>query len=95
MKSNIQVSVIIPVYNAGHYLETCLDSVCAQAVRGLEIICIDDGSTDDSYTILKRYAQRDDRIRIISQVNSGPGSARNRGLREAMGEFVAFLDADD
>ena len=65
VNQDIKVSVIIPVYNAGHYLETCLDSVCAQAIRGLEIICIDDGSTDDSYTILKRYAQRDDRIRII------------------------------
>lgn len=95
MKSNVQVSVIIPVYNAGRYLETCLGSVCAQEIRGLEIICIDDGSTDDSYAILKRYARQDDRIRIIRQDNAGPGPARNKGLREALGEFVAFLDADD
>lgn len=95
MRSNVQVSVIIPVYNAGQYLETCLDSVCGQVIQELEIICIDDGSTDESSAILKRYSMKDNRIKIISQDNRGPGLARNRGLGEARGEFVAFMDADD
>lgn len=91
----MRVSVIIPVYNAGQYLETCLESVCSQTLREIEVICIDDGSADDSYAVLSRYEERDRRIRIIRQNNSGPGPARNRGLIEASGEFIAFLDADD
>ncbi|MDE7131954.1 MAG: glycosyltransferase [Lachnospiraceae bacterium] len=91
----MQVSIIIPVYNAQQYLEICLESACMQTIKELEIICIDDGSTDDSFTILERYGEKDKRIKIIKQVNRGPGMARNRGMLEASGEFVTFLDADD
>ncbi|MBO5436511.1 MAG: glycosyltransferase [Thermoguttaceae bacterium] len=92
-----KVSLIIPVFNAEKYLAQCLDSAIRQTLRELEIICIDDGSTDSSAEILKQYAVRDSRIRVIHQENGGPGpsAARNRGLDAAHGEFIAFMDADD
>lgn len=90
-----KVSVIIPVYNAHDYLPQCLDSVLAQALQEIEIICVDDGSTDDSLEILQGYAQQDARIRILSQQNGGAGAARNRGLEVATGEYLSFLDCDD
>lgn len=92
-----KVSLIIPVFNAEKYLAQCLDSAIRQTLRELEIICIDDGSTDSSAGILERYAARDPRIKVIHQENGGPGpsSARNRGLDAARGEFIAFMDADD
>lgn len=89
------VSVIIPVYNAERYIAQCLDSVLAQTLRDIEIICVDDGSTDGSVAILKRYAARDSRLRLIRQKNAGAGAARNQGLREATGEYLSFLDSDD
>lgn len=91
----MQVSIIIPVYNAGQYLEECLEHVCRQTLREWEVICVDDGSTDDSLAIMQRYEEKDKRVKIVRQINSGPGPARNRGLQEAAGEFVIFLDADD
>lgn len=91
----VKVSVIIPVYNAHAYLRQCLDSVQNQTLRDIEIICVDDGSADDSREILTEYAQRDNRIQVIHQENSGAGAARNNGLRHAAGEFLSFLDADD
>lgn len=90
-----KVSVIIPVYNAECYLRQCLDSVVGQTLRDIEIICIDDGSTDSSVRIIKEYASRDDRLRLIRQKNRGAGAARNQGLREASGDYLSFLDADD
>ncbi|MCI9167565.1 MAG: glycosyltransferase family 2 protein [Dorea sp.] len=90
-----KVSVIIPVYQAQRYLRQCLDSVTGQTLKEIEIICVDDGSVDDSARILEEYAARDDRIRVISQENAGAGAARNRGLSEASGEYLSFLDADD
>jgi len=90
-----KVSVIVPVYNAEHYLRQCLDSICAQTLRELEIICVDDGSTDGSSEILKEYAVRDSRIQVITQENGGAGAARNRGLQAAAGECLLFLDSDD
>lgn len=90
-----KVSVIIPVYNAEKYLRQCLDSVINQSLREIEIICVDDGSTDGSREILSEYAARDARIRVIAQKNSGPGRARNCGLTAGTGEYIIFLDADD
>lgn len=90
-----KVSVIIPVYNAGKYLRQCLDSVVNQSLREIEVICVDDGSTDGSAGILLEYASKDARIQVIAQNNSGPGIARNHGLSAATGEYIIFLDADD
>lgn len=90
-----KVSVIIPVYNAEKYLRPCLDSVCAQTLKDLEIICVDDGSSDQSLNILREYEAKDSRIKIIVQENGGAGAARNNGLRAANGECLSFLDADD
>ena len=90
-----QVSVIIPVYNVERLLPRCLDSVVAQTLRDIEIICVDDGSPDRSADILKRYAAQDGRIRVILQENRGQGSARNRGFDIATGEFILYVDSDD
>ena len=90
-----KITVIIPVYNVEIYLADCLDSVLQQTLNEIEIICINDGSSDNSLEILKEYARKDSRIIIISQENKGLGSARNRGLEVATGEYVAFLDSDD
>ena len=90
-----KVSVIIPVYNVEDYLPQCLDSVINQTLKDIEIICVDDGSTDSSYEILKDYTQKDNRIKLIKQKNKHAGVARNRGLKIAKGEYIHFLDADD
>jgi glycosyltransferase involved in cell wall biosynthesis len=91
-----KVSVIIPVYNTAPYLRRCLDSVCGQTLRDIEIICINDGSTDNSLEILHEYAAKDKRIRIIAfPENRGAGAARNAGLDAAKGEYLACLDSDD
>ena len=90
-----KLSVIIPVYNVEEYLAGCLDSVIAQTYENLEIICVDDGSTDNSPAILRQYADRDARIRIITQKNMGQSVARNAGLAAATSEYIAFIDSDD
>lgn len=90
-----KVSVIIPVYNVEEYLRVCLDSVVNQTLKEIEIICIDDGSTDNSLEILKEYAQKDNRITVIKQENLHAGVARNAGLAVAKGEYLSFLDSDD
>ena len=89
------VSVIIPVYNVAPYLEEALESVINQSYNNLEILVIDDGSTDGSEIICEEYAARDKRIRVIHQVNGGLSDARNTGLDLAAGEYIAFLDPDD
>ncbi len=91
----VKVSVIIPVYNAEKYLRQCLDSVINQSLRDIEIICVDDGSTDGSAAILREYAERDSRVRPIRQENKGAGAARNCGIDAVNGEYIAFIDADD
>nr|WP_019265769.1 glycosyltransferase family 2 protein [Methanobrevibacter smithii] len=93
--SKVKVSVIVPVFNVGDYLSTSLDSILNQSLEDIEIICINDGSTDDSLKILENYAKKDNRIKIISKENEGQGTARNVGLDNACGEFISFVDADD
>ncbi len=90
-----KISVIIPTYNKEKYLNECLDSVINQTLKEIEIICVNDGSTDNSLTILKEYEKKDKRIKIINQENSGVAIARNRAMDISKGEFIAFLDSDD
>ena len=90
-----KVSIIMPVYNVGKYLRQSLDSVVNQTLKDIEIICIDDGSTDDSYDILEEYKEKDSRIKVIHKSNKGTGAARNDGLRLAQGECIGFVDPDD
>ncbi len=90
-----KVSIIIPVYNVEKYLKECLNSVVNQTLKEIEIICVDDGSTDNSLSILEEYAKKDNRINLLKQENSGAGAARNKGLDSARGEYIYFLDSDD
>lgn len=90
-----KVSVIIPVYNVEKYLRECLDSVINQTLKDIEIILVDDGSTDSSLVICNEYAQKDDRIIVLTQQNQGAGSARNLGMEIAQGEYFHFMDSDD
>lgn len=90
-----KVSIIIPVYNTSRWLIDCLVSVQNQTLKHIEIICINDGSTDNSLKILTKFENEDDRITIINQENNGLSSARNRGLEKACGKYVYFLDSDD
>ena len=92
---NCLISVIIPVYNVSKYLVECLDSVINQTYKNLEIILIDDGSTDGSGEICDKYAKIDNRIIVIHQKNSGAGAAKNAGLKIATGDILAFVDSDD
>ena len=95
MTKNPKVSIIVPVYNAEKYLERCLDSLVNQTLKDIEIICINDGSTDKSLKILNKYAGEYNNILIIEQENKGQSAARNVGIDTAGGEFIAFIDADD
>lgn len=90
-----EVSVIIPIYNTAAYLRKALDSICGQTLKELEIILIDDGSTDGSRGIIEEYAERDARIRWYAQPNQGLSVARNRGLLHATGKYIYFMDSDD
>ncbi|MBR1425411.1 glycosyltransferase [bacterium] len=91
----IKVSIIVPVYNVEEYLSKCLDSLINQTLKGIEIICIDDGSTDRSSKILEKYANHDSRIKIINQPNQGVSIARNNGMIIAQGDYIGFCDSDD
>lgn len=90
-----KVSVIIPVYNVEKYLCQCLDSLINQTLKDIEIICVDDGSTDNSIEILKEYDAKDSRFIVVTQGNKGAGAARNAGLEFAKGEYLYFMDGDD
>lgn len=92
---DIKISVIIPVYNMAKYLQQCLDSVVEQTLKEIEIIAINDGSTDESLEILNSYANNYKNIKIISQENKGAGLARNKGIDTAIGKYIAFIDPDD
>ena len=94
-EADIKISVIMPIYNACDYLRPAMDSVLSQTIREIEVICIDDGSTDSSYEIIKEYQKADERVRIVTETNAGPALARNNGIKRARGEYLAFLDADD
>lgn len=94
--NNPKVSVIIPVYNAEQYLRQCLDSVINQTLKNIEIICINDGSTDKSLQIIKEYQQKDKRIILVNlKQNKGVSNARNEGIKLSIGHYIAFVDADD
>ena len=91
----VKISVLIPVYNVERYLSDCLNSILRQSLKDIEIICINDGSTDKSSEILYQYANRDNRIRIIDKENGGYGSAMNCGLKAAQGEYIGVVESDD
>lgn len=94
--NNIKISVIIPVYNVSEYLEQSLDSIINQTLKEIEIICIDDCSTDNSLKILEKYSNKDKRIRVIKHnINKGLGPARNTGIESSIGEYISFIDSDD
>lgn len=90
-----KISIVIPIYNTAPYLERCLSGITSQTYRNLQIICVDDGSTDGSGEIVDRFADRDKRIVAVHKQNAGVSSARNAGLKQAVGDYIAFCDSDD
>lgn len=92
---NPKVSIIIPVYNTSALLPRCLESVTSQTLREIEIICVDDGSTDNSLEVLHQWATKDSRIQVITQANGRQGKARNNGMKIATGEYIGMIDSDD
>lgn len=94
-KKQIAVSVIVPTYNVASYLAKCLDSIISQTLKNIEIICVNDGATDNSPQILEEYAKKDGRIRIITQPNGGYGKAMNNGIAAANGEYIGIVEPDD
>ena len=90
-----KISVIVPVYNTQPFLERCLQSIINNTYKNIEIICINDGSTDRSLNILNVYAAQDNRIILVNQHNRGISAARNAGLNIATGEYISFIDSDD
>lgn len=95
MSENIKVSIVVPVYNVENYVARCIDSLVNQTLRNIEIILVDDGSTDSSGKICNEFAKRDERIRVIHKDNGGLGYARNSGMEIARGEYIGFVDSDD
>lgn len=95
MDDNFKISVIIPIYNAGKYLHRCIDSILSQSYCNLEILLIDDGSTDASGYICDEYAKNDSRVKVFHKENGGASNARNTGLDHCTGEWISFVDADD
>lgn len=93
--NEIKISVIIPVYNAEKFLRQCLDSVLNQTLQNIEVICVNDGSSDKSGSILEEYGKKDNRIKVIDQGNQGLSGARNAGMKIANGEYLTFVDSDD
>ena len=91
----VKISVVIPVYNVENYLEECLDSIVNQTMKDIEIICVNDGSTDGSLNILNDYAARDERFTVVSQENGGHAVATNRGMSMATGKYLYLMDSDD
>ena len=90
-----EVSIVVPVYNVEKYLSFCLETLVNQTFKDIEIICVNDGSTDSSPMILEHYANYDKRIKIINKKNGGLSSARNTGIEAAGGKYIAFVDSDD
>ena len=92
---DIKFSVVLPVYNVADYLRECLDSLINQTYSNLEIICVNDGSTDNSLAILQEYAAKDSRIKVFDRVNSGSGISRTFGISQSSGDYLSFIDPDD
>lgn len=90
-----ELSIIVPVYNTGQYLEECLESIRCQSLQDIEVICVDDGSTDDSLTIIKQFVQKDSRFSVIQKANSGYGSSMNQGLDAVHGKYIGIVESDD
>ena len=90
-----KISIIVPVYNVEKYLTKCLQSLVNQTFRDIEIICVNDGSADNSLAVLNDFACSDSRVKVITQDNSGVSSARNRGITESTAQYLMFLDGDD
>lgn len=90
-----KISVIVPVYNSKDYLDECVESILTQTYKNLELILVDDGSTDESLEVCRRWERLDSRVRAIHQENAGPGAARNTGIDNATGDYLAFVDSDD
>ena len=95
MQGSFLVTIVVPAYNVERTIENCIKSLLSQTYDKIEIIIVDDGSSDNTYNIIERLAEKDKRIRVIKQRNKGASSARNRGIREATGKFIVFVDADD
>ncbi|MDR2794491.1 MAG: glycosyltransferase, partial [Holosporaceae bacterium] len=95
LKTEIKVSIIVPIYNVEEFLEKCLDTIVNQTLREIEIICVNDGSLDGSSEILSRYVGKYPQIIVINQENLGPSMARNNGMAIARGEYIGFVDSDD
>lgn len=95
LRDTAKISVIIPVYNAEKYLDKCLESLENQTLEDIEIVCVNDGSKDNSLEVLNRHAKKDKRIKVINQKNAGVSAARNKGIRAARGKYITFVDADD
>lgn len=95
MKRQPEISVIVPVFNSDKRIELCLNSILAQTFENFEVICIDDGSTDSSSEIIKKFTEKDHRFKLIKQANKGTSAARNMGLSEAKGIYICFIDSDD
>ena len=91
----MKISVIVPVYNSEKYIERCVESIMAQTYQNWELILIDDGSVDNSFSILCEFEKQDSRIRVFHQNNMGPGIARNVGISRATGDYIVFVDSDD
>lgn len=91
----VKISIVIPIYNAEDHLQRCVDSVLNQTEKNIEIILVDDGSKDNSIEICKNYLNQDKRVQLIHQENSGVSAARNRGIEQACGEYIGFIDSDD
>ena len=89
------ISIIVPIYNVGQYLDQCVQSLSSQTYQNLEILLIDDGATDNSPEICDRWAEKDARIRVIHKANGGLSDARNVGIRESKGDYVTLIDGDD
>ena len=90
-----KISIVVPVYNVENYLDKCLDSILNQTLKNIEVICVNDGSTDGSGSILHEYEARDNRLIVVEQENHGLGAARNAGIAKAKGEYIGFVDSDD
>lgn len=95
LNPNIKVSILVPCYNVESYISQCLDSILGQTLKDIEVICINDGSTDSTYEILRKYQKRDSRIRVLNKENTGYGDSMNRGLDLVRGEYIGIVESDD